>query len=685
MPEAVPLAGELHIEKLEETFIKLIKRHESLRTSFHMLREEPVQRVHEGAAFGVEDLYALHPGSHAVIKDFIRPFALSGAPLLRAGVIKIRDDSYWLLVDMHHIISDGMSRNILVKDFTALAGGKALHSLRIRYKDFSHWQNSEKEKDNIRKQEIYWLKEFEDEIPVLDIPTDYPRPAVLSFAGNAVNFEISVDHTRVLNAFALEEKATLYMVLLSIYNVLLSKLGGQEDIIVGTPAAGRRHVDLEPVMGMFVNTLALRNYPHGKETFREFLIEVKERTLAAFENQDYPFEDLVEKVSVSRNTGHNPIFDVMFAMQTQSEGRHGHEEPDTDTDQANTETPEPRENPNPVAKFDLTLNTVEEHGKLLFTFEYSSCLFKEETIRRFINYFIAVVLRVCENPHERISGIQLMGEEEKQQLLVNFNRTAVDYPKDKTIHRLFEEQAKKSCDGVAVVCVERRAGGVGAAPRGRPGMAIQHLTYKELNEKSDQLAGVLKEKGVLAGDIVAMVLEPSVEMVIGLLGILKAGGAYLPIEPGYPRERIDYTLTDSNAVFLLTAHELLDIYKGTASCAPTITPAACNLHPSLAYVIYTSGSTGRPKGVVVEHRNAVNTLVCRKNEYGMGCDDTSLQLFSYAFDGFVTSKRYQQDKTGNRKASNHPFYQYPGVIPGNNRESNARGNRIIKSRYFSWR
>jgi amino acid adenylation domain-containing protein len=613
MPEIIPLAGEPDMEKLAEIFIKLIRRHESLRTSFHMLREEPVQEIHDEVEFEIE-LYNLAAGDNS----FIRPFDLSKAPLLYVRLSRLNENRYLLLADMHHIISDGVSCNILKKDFTALAEGKTLLPLRIQYKDFSQWQNSEKEKENIRKQETHWLKEFAGEIPVLNIPTDYPGPAVLSFEGDTINFEISSENTTGLNAVALEEKATLYMVLLAVYSVLTAKLSGQEDIIVGTPAAGRRHADLESVIGMFVNTLALRNYPGGEKTFRNFLAEVKERTLAAFENQDYPFEDLVERVSVNRNTSRNPVFDVMFVMQTQLETNRNPEKPAGDMEEENSDASDYQglrdymENLHRTAKFDLTLNAVEEHGKLNFVFEYRTCLFKEETIRRFINYFTRIAVRVCENPDQRISDIQFIGEEEKWQMVVDFNATEMPYPHDKTIHQLFEEQAARTPDGVAV-------SGMG------------HMTYRELNRKSDQLAHLLKEKGVLADDIAAIKVHRSIEMIIGLLGILKAGGAYLAIDPDYPEERINYMLTDSGAEILLT-----DLTSSGLSLFSSSLPRLPASQPSnLAYIIYTSGSTGKPKGVLIRHQGVVNMVWFHRKVFGENSRSRISQAASAAFDAMA--------------------------------------------------
>ncbi|HLP58706.1 MAG TPA: condensation domain-containing protein, partial [Candidatus Deferrimicrobium sp.] len=305
------LEGEFNSEKFQVVILELIRRHESLRTSFLMINDEPVQIIKEKVEFEIDksftDLFQ--------IKKFVRPFDLSCAPLLRVGLLKIEEKRHILMLDMHHIITDGTSFNVFAKEFMTLYSGMKLPPLNIQYKDFVLWQNSFEETGKMAKQEIYWLGQFAGEMPILNIMTDFPRPAVQSFAGSTLKFEVGQVDTAALRTLALKEGITLYMLFLAVFNILLSKLGGQEDIIVGMPTAGRRHADLQQIIGMFVNTLALRNFPVANKTFREFLKEVKQKTLAAFENQEYPFENLVEKVVVNRDTGRNPLFDVIFVLQ----------------------------------------------------------------------------------------------------------------------------------------------------------------------------------------------------------------------------------------------------------------------------------------------------------------------------------------------------------------------------------
>jgi tyrocidine synthetase-3 len=615
MPRVEFLDSDIKTELPGDIFRRLIARHESLRTSFPLINGEPVQRVHETVEFEVE-----RPTT-AVYEGFVRPFDLSRAPLLRVGLIGQNQGQHILLLDMHHIVSDGISMNLLVNDFITIYENEQPRQLRMQYKDYAQWLNCREQKESIKKQESYWLNRFGADIAVMDLPRDYVRPLLQSYTGDMVRFEIREEGARGLHRLAKAQVVTMYMVVLAVFNVLLAKLGGQEDIIVGTPTAGRRHVDLAGIIGMFVNTLPLRNYPRGQKSFVTFLKELEENTLEAFENQDYPFEELVENLSVERDTGRNPIFDVMFNWRSRTDAHpHTRKREAKPSEQAGDFGLEYK-----IAKFDMTLIGVEGEGAAAFTLEYCTKLFKRETIERFIGYFKRIVASVVDNPLGEISAIEILTREEKNRLLVDFNDTAAEYPGNKTIHRLFEEQVERTPDSAAVISA-----------------AQLQITYHELNKKAGQLAFILNEKGVGtdSNPIVGIMTGPSLEMVIGILGILKAGGAYLPIDPDYPRERIDYMLKDSHAVLLLTSDELLDVSRGTACCALTNRSATCGRRPApaafLAYIIYTSGSTGQPKGVMVNHQSVINLLFYLDKEYPFAAVDTYLLKTSYIFDVSVT-------------------------------------------------
>ncbi len=442
MPEVIPFAEVPGAGKLEDIFKRLIVRHESLRTSFHMIGGHPVQRIHDSVEFKMQN-YELAAKRHkktntnsneenlaevfwgvqggdftkkppwppeAIINHFVRPFDLSRAPLLRAGLLEPEKGRGILWLDMHHIVCDGISREVVRNDFMLFAGGSAPLPLRIQYKDFSQWLHGGGVAEAIKQQEVYWLKQFGGEIPAPDLPTDYARPMVKSFAGDTVPFEIPAPQTRILKDFALENGSTLYMVLLGAFNILLAKLGGREDIVVGTPVGGRRHADLDKIMGMFVNTLALRNHPAGGKTVTGFLHEVKERTLNAFENQDYPFEDLVEKVAVNRDTGRNPLFEVTFSLSTiaaASPAVTPGETSETARQNSGTTVRLPYDYENKTAKFDLTLVGMERDGKLLFSLNYCTELFKKETIEMFVKNLKEVVDRVSTDREVRIKDFKL--------------------------------------------------------------------------------------------------------------------------------------------------------------------------------------------------------------------------------------------------------------------------------------
>jgi acyl carrier protein len=399
--DIVELEGEPHKERLEKTFRELINRHESLRTSFVMAEGKIVQGIHREVNFEIEyfDLKntqdkVMESKSDAtnIVNRFIRSFDLTEAPLFRAGLIKMRA-KYILMVDMHHIISDGISMRILVNDFLALYQEGTLPELNLQYKDYSEWMNERK--GTLKKQEEYWLNQFDGPLPALHLPTDFERPAVKSFEGDYVSFEISSDETKALKEIALEEGSTLFMVILAAYNVFLSKLSAQEDIVVGTPIAGRKHADLGRIIGMFVGALALRNYPTPSKTFRGFLREVKQRALDAFDNEDYPVEELQDKTWKSGDNSRNPLFDVFFQLNV-SDFESG--------DIPENEVPEPAERAyefeHRTSKFDLFLLGREVGEGLAFSIEYCTRLFRPETIEMFVKNFKEIISQVVDSDNK---------------------------------------------------------------------------------------------------------------------------------------------------------------------------------------------------------------------------------------------------------------------------------------------
>jgi amino acid adenylation domain-containing protein len=652
-PHVFIMTSKLDRRKVENTFLRLIQRHESFRTSIGMKGKLPVQMVRESGdiRFAIE-YYGMEGDPGTVVKNFIRPFDLSQPPFLRAGLIKTGTRQHILMIDIHHIVMDGVSHEIFANEFLTFYSGEEPAPLRVRYKDYSEWQNSPRQQAALAAQEAYWLAQFQtgDDIPVLSLPTDYTRPPVQTFAGRHLEFALAKKETQALKTVAQKEKATLYLVLLAIYYILMYKLSSQEEIVIGTPVVGRRHADLEPVMGIFINTLPLKNYPAAGKTVNAFLKELKEKTLEAFENQDYPFEDLVEKVALTRDISRNPLFDVMFVLQNNPVQPEIPEEPgmmDLELKSYHFD--------DTTSKFDLTLEAVETGRGLEFVFEYSTRLFKQETIQRFTSYFRKITAAVIMGRQQKISQIDILSEEEKHRLLEDFNRRQREYPAGKTIHQLFEEQVVRTPANIAILGPNP---GTTAARQLEKFMSSDlkkptiQLTYKELNENSNRLAYLLKEKGIKPDTIVAIMSKRTVEMVIGILGILKAGGAYLPIEREYPGERIKYMLTDSRAKVLLAASgtrvkvkveersiEIIDIsnLSSFSISTPTLDSTSTNYvsTANLAYVIYTSGSTGRPKGVMIRHRSVVTLCYWHQGNYEITAADHATLYAGFGFDASV--------------------------------------------------
>ncbi|MDQ1350669.1 MAG: AMP-binding protein [Acidobacteriota bacterium] len=414
--------GEVDKDRLKNTFKKLIQRHESLRTSFELIDGEPAQRIFDDIAIELEQYDDGYDSSDSPreagkrIQRFVRAFDLSQVPLLRVGITKSKNGGYILMVDMHHIISDGVSQQVLEQDYNALYVGNQLPPLKLQYKDYSQWQHQQSETNAFKRQQEYWLKQLAGEIPRLKMPLDYPRTFLQSFEGRVIAFELDAEITMALNEMARQEESTLFMVLLSIYYILLFHVSHQEDILVGTATAGRGHADLEKIIGMFVNMLALRNFPSGEKRFVDFLDEVKLRSLEAFENQDYRFEDLIEKVAQGRDIGHHLLFDVVFAMENMS--KIVPQEPPLPVSQSQVAVKAPIIGfENNTTKFELTLTANERGEKLYFTFQYCTKLYRAETISRLIKYFKAIVSSVLVNPRQKISEICILSETDREELI----------------------------------------------------------------------------------------------------------------------------------------------------------------------------------------------------------------------------------------------------------------------------
>nr|CUX79061.1 Octapeptin synthase subunit B [Niallia circulans] len=626
MPGAMLLEGALDRTRFEEAFRELIARHETLRTGFEMVNGEAVQRIYSQVDFAVEYVQASEEAAGEAVQDFVRTFDLAKPPLLRVGLVELAEERYILMFDMHHIISDGVSMEVLVEEFVRLYDGEELEPLRIQYKDYAAWQQSEAQQEQLKRQEAYWLDQFQGELPVLEMPTDYARPAVQSYEGHTLHFFMDAQKSESLKRLAAESGATLYMVLLAAYTIVLHKYTGQQDVVVGTPIAGRNHSDVQPLIGMFINTLAIRSYPAGEKTFLGYLEEVKETMFGAYEHQNYPFEELVDKVQVARDLSRNPLFDTMFTLQN--------------TESKDFELEGLRLAPYPseygMAKFDLSLDVIEDNDGLEYVLEYATALYKKETVERLAKHFEQLLEAIASDPGAKIAALDLLTVEEQEQIHA-FNPALPELAPEKTFHRLFEGQAARTPEATAVMYEDKQ------------------LTYGELNEQANRLAGTLREGGIGRESIVGILADRSVDLLVGVMAVWKAGGAYVPLDPEYPSDRIRFMLEDSGATVLLTQTHLQDQAQAWLAEDAALQSVRClclddeqsygddgtngpdmSEPHDLAYVIYTSGTTGRPKGVMIEHRSLVNTAAAYRREYRLDQFPVRLlQLASFSFDVFV--------------------------------------------------
>ncbi len=603
MPGAMWVRGRFDESIAEQAFIRIIQRHGVLRTVFLSTEEGPVQHVRDKFDFqlGRIDLHAIPRESQErevmrlADSDAMRPFDLSADLMLRASFIRLSEDEGVLLFNMHHIASDGWSAGILVKEFgqlyEAFSEGKPypLMPLLIQYADYAEWQRDWVTGEVLERQLSYWEKQLSDLPQVHGLPLDRPRPAVQSFNGAVHSFELEPEILYGLKQLAFNERATLFMVLHGVFALLLSRYANSEDIVIGTPVANRLQKELEPLVGFLVNMLVLRADCSGGRNFREYLRHIKSVNLDAQANQDVPFEHLVERLKPCRSASHEALFQIMLRLNTDElmELR------------VKGLTLTPLSSDRTAAKFDISLDAVERDDRLGLSLTYNTDLFDALTIARMGDHFKNLARAIVANPNGKIQELPLLTESERRHLLYELNETAADYPPSRCLHELFEAQAERSPESVAVVY----------------GHAM--LSYGELNRRANQLAHYLMGQGAGPEVRVAICMGRGLEMVVALLGVLKAGSAYVPLDPQYPQQRLEFMVEDSQATMLLTdrrfAEQLSNCHarlicleeKETeiASADDTAVDSGVTSQ-NLAYVIYTSGSTGKPKGVAIEHRSA---------------------------------------------------------------------------------
>ncbi|MCK8524319.1 amino acid adenylation domain-containing protein [Aquimarina sp. D1M17] len=620
IPMVASLRGKVNVTKLELAFQELVQRHESFRTVFETVDGEVVQRILTKNNFSVEHFKQTQKDQiDEILNDFIRPFDLTKSPLLRVGLISISEKEYVIICDTHHIVSDGITSNILLSDFIKLYNEENLEDINIQYKDYAVWQQDERQQEMLLNERNFWLNQFADDVPFTELPIDGARPATINYNGQNLKFSLNETKTKALKRLAQKENTTLFMVLLSVYNVLLSKLCNQEDVIIGTSVSGRPHADLEQIAGMFINTLALRNFPIGTKPFLEFLREVSSRAFDAFEHQNYPYEDLVDSLNLARDTSRHPLVSVMFEY--------------FDLEESNFNSSdfviEPLDYDAKVSKLDMTLRASEVDDEIELNFQYREDLFNAESIVKFVNYFEKIVDQIIEEPSRELKNFSVLQNSEYE-LLQTFNDTAITYDQGKSLVALFEEQVDRNPDRIALVSNGER------------------LTYRDLDERSNKIANYLISRGVIPGNIVGLLFDRTADMLTSIWGVLKVGAGYLPLDINLPEGRIRYMLDQSRATFLLTQNVYLEAYSSYLPVeaihsdsinSQSISRISFETEASdLAYCIFTSGSTGEPKGVMMTHKAVMNLVKGLQERVYSRYEDNYLKvslLASFSFDASV--------------------------------------------------
>ncbi|WP_157722062.1 non-ribosomal peptide synthase/polyketide synthase [Tumebacillus avium] len=621
MPFAVRLVGSLNIAALERTLTEIVRRHEALRTTFDNNNGEALQKIAAPYAVSLpvldwsgEEASAREAAAKRYVEqEALTPFDLSQGPLLRSSLLKLNDEEHVLVLNLHHIVSDGWSMGVFLQEVAALYGAfhadqpAPLAELPVQYADFAAWQRGWLQGDVYDKQLSYWKEQLSGELPVLQLPADHPRPPVQTYRGAIVQFQVEGETVKHLQQLSRRAGSTMFMTLLAAYQVLLMRYSGQEDITVGTPIAGRNRKETEHLIGFFVNTLVLRTDLSGDPTFEELLSRVRETALGAYAHQDLPFEKLVVELQPERDASRSPLFQTMFNLQPHTAG-HSATLPGLEL--------RPLDFEHGTVKFDLELSMEDWGDTLVGRFNFNCDLFERATIERMTLHFQTLLGALAVKPALPVAQVPLLSAAEQQLLLSQGQGRKAAYA-DLCLHQLFELQAAKTPERLAVV-----------AEQGT-------LTYRELNEQANAIAHRLQQAGIGAESLVGIYMERTPSMLAAMLGVLKAGGAYVPLDPAYPQDRILYTMQDANMAMLVTENALL------AELPPHDVPALCLPLPdagqvdnpvsgvtsrNLAYVIYTSGSTGRPKGVAIEHRSAATMVQWAQEEYT--AEDLAGVLFS---------------------------------------------------------
>ncbi|HEK3401671.1 TPA: pyoverdine non-ribosomal peptide synthetase PvdD [Pseudomonas aeruginosa] len=629
IPSVLRLRGRLDLDALQRSFDSLVARHETLRTRFRLDGDEARQEIAASMALPL-DIVALGPLEEGALARQVettiaRPFDLERGPLLRVSLLRLAEDDHVLVLVQHHIVSDGWSMQVMVEELVQLYAAYsrglevALPALPVQYADYALWQRSWMEAGGKERQLAYWTGLLGGEQPVLELPFDRPRPVRQSHRGAQFILELDIDLSQALRRVAQQEGATAFALLLASFQALLYRYSGQADIRVGVPIANRNRVEIERLIGFFVNTQVLKADLDGRMGFDELLAQARQRALEAQAHQDLPFEQLVEALQPERSLSHNPLFQVLFNYQSEARGNgqaFRFDELQMESVQFDSRT----------AQFDLTLDLTDEEQRFCAVFDYATDLFDASTVERLAGHWRNLLRGIVANPRQRLGELPLLDAPERRQTLSAWNPAQREYAVQGTLQQRFEEQARQRPQAVALILDEQR------------------LSYGELNARANRLAHCLIARGVGADVPVGLALERSLDMLVGLLAILKAGGAYLPLDPAAPEERLAHILDDSGVRLLLTQGHLLErlprqagvevlaidglVLDGYAESDPLPTLSADNL----AYVIYTSGSTGKPKGTLLTHRNALRLFSATEAWFGFDERDVWTLFHSYAFD-----------------------------------------------------
>ncbi len=622
LPGALVVKEVLDSKKVEKALNQLIQRHSSFRTSFHLIDNKPMQRIEKEVKIKLKVLQESSHNRQKLVDSFPHSFDLSKAPLLHVTMYILDNKETLILMDMHHIIVDGTSLNIMIKDFCDFYNGMDTnYNKTFSYKDFAIFENKLISSSKLASIENYWLSKFENKtIPVLNLPYDFARPVIKSYSGSKIAKQITKSDFEKYESYAKSLGISPYMFFLSAFLLVLYKYTNQNDLILGTPTAGRDLEEVQNLVGMFVNNIVLSHTIEENDTILEFLAKVKTTTVDALTYQPYPFDKLVKKLNLPKDTSRNPLFDVMFIYQNMP----------LDKLKLEGKTIRFMEGKTNIAKFDLSLEVLP--SSYTIRIEYGSALFKENTIQQFMAHYLEALENMYQNSSQKISEISILTQKEKQYLLEDFNHTYLDYPQNETISTLFEKQVKKTPNSIALTFHDTC------------------LTFDELNRKANSLAHYLRDLGITRNDIVGIMLPRSLELIICMLAVLKAGGTYIPIDPTYPKDRTQYMLTNSKAKFLLTFAKVsknlpfenkieVNLENDTIYSLDSQNLLSINEPFDSSYIIYTSGSTGLPKGVILNHKALVN-LSYYLSDYvdflnGTSLAKNMLSVTTASFDIFV--------------------------------------------------